>query len=185
MSLSELPSDLPVPQDDGAVSHLTGTRLPDVSLPATSGAMIHLGNLEGLHVLYVYPMTARPDVELPDGWDSIPGARGCTPQACAFRDHYAELQSLHAGVFGISTQQSDYQREARERLHLPFELLSDPSLLLKDKLGLPVFTVEEWALYKRLTLIIRNGVIIKTFYPVFPPDRNAEEVIDWLRRYGT
>lgn len=183
MSLSELPTDLPVPEDDGAGSHLTGTELPAVSLPATNGDVIELHKLQGLHVLYVYPLTGRPDIPLPEGWDEIPGARGCTPQACAFRDHYAELQTLHSGVYGISTQSSDYQREVKARLHLPFDLLSDTGLLLKQKLHLPVFTVAGQTLYKRLTLIIKDRNIIKTFYPIFPPDGNASQVLAWLDHY--
>jgi peroxiredoxin len=126
-------------------------------------------------------MTGRPGVPLPDGWDGIPGARGCSPQSCNFRDHYAELKALHTGVFGLSTQRSDYQQEARERLHLPFELLSDSGLQLKDKLKLPTFTVAGMELYKRLTLITLDGYIKKIFYPVFPPDKNADEVLTWLR----
>jgi peroxiredoxin len=126
-------------------------------------------------------MTGRPGVPLPDGWDGIPGARGCTPQSCSFRDHYAELKALHTGVFGLSTQSSAYQREARDRLHLPFELLSDSGLQLKDALRLPTFTFAGIELFKRLTLVTRDGHIEKVFYPVFPPDQNANEVLTWLR----
>jgi peroxiredoxin len=139
--------------------------------------------LGGRWVIYIYPMTGRPDAFLPDGWDEIPGARGCTPQACSFRDHYAELKSLDSGVFGLSAQTTQDQREARDRLHLPFQLLSDSSLRLKDALRLPTFTVAGMELYKRLTLIAENGLIKKVFYPVFPPDRNAEDVLAWLREH--
>jgi peroxiredoxin len=142
---------------------------------------VDLAAIPGRFVLYVYPMTGRPGVPLPEGWDAIPGARGCTPQSCGFRDHYAELQSLHTGVFGLSVQTTEYQREARERLHLPFQLLSDSALRLKRLLRLPTFTAGGMELYKRLTLIVENGRIVKVFYPVFPPDRNAEEIIAWLR----
>jgi peroxiredoxin len=135
-------------------------------------------------VIYIYPMTGQPGVALPDGWDGIPGARGCTPQSCSFRDHFAELAALDTGVFGLSAQSSADQREARERLHLPFQLLSDPSLQLKRSLRLPTFTVAGMELYKRLTLIVSDGQIGKVFYPVFPPDRNADEVLAWLRRPG-
>lgn len=129
-------------------------------------------------------MTGRPDVPLPDGWDAIPGARGCTPQSCGFRDHHAELQTLDTGVLGLSAQSTAYQREARERLHLPFALLSDDALQLKRLMGLPTFTVAGMELYKRLTLIADNGCIRKVFYPVFPPDRNAEAVLEWLKTEG-
>jgi peroxiredoxin len=179
---AQLPQNLPVPQDDGAAAHLTGLRLPDTVLPSTAGSNIALGEMHGRWVIYIYPMTGRPGVPLPDGWDGIPGARGCTPQSCGFRDHYAELQSLSTSVFGLSTQPTDYQREARDRLHLPFELLSDPELELKTLLHLPTFTVAGMELYKRLTLIVEDGMIVKVFYPVFPSDRNADEVLEWLRR---
>ncbi len=180
-NFSELPEGLPVPVDDGAAAHLEGMQLPDVVLAATDGKAVNLTDLKGRWVIYVYPMTGRPGVPLPEGWDSIPGARGCTPQSCAFRDHYAELKSLGAGVFGLSTQTTPYQREARDRLHLPFELLSDRSLRLKEVLRLPTFTVDAMELYKRLTLIAEDGRIRKVFYPVFPPDRNAGDVLAWLR----
>lgn len=177
-----LPPNLPKPtDDDGAAAHLSGMQLPDVTLPSTDGASINLRALKGRWVIYIYPMTGRPGVPLPDGWDGIPGARGCTPQSCSFRDHYTELQELGAGVLGLSTQSSDYQQEARDRLHLPFQLLSDSGLELKDALRLPTFTAAGMELYKRLTLIAENGMITKVFYPVFPPDRNADEVLAWLR----
>jgi peroxiredoxin len=180
-NLSQLPQDLPVPVDDGAAVHLSGLALPDLALPSTDGSTVNLKGLGGRWVIYIYPMTGRPDVALPDGWDSIPGARGCTPQSCSFRDHYGELLALNTGVFGLSTQTTEYQREARDRLHLPFHLLSDSSLQLKDVLRLPTFTVAGMELYKRLTLIAQDGRIEKVFYPVFPPDRNADEVLAWLR----
>ncbi|MCS3903145.1 peroxiredoxin [Methylohalomonas lacus] len=181
MSLSELPPDLPAPVDDGAADHLIGCQLPAVVLTATGGEQVALAELEGLWVLYVYPMTGRPDEPLPDGWDRIPGARGCTPQACAFRDHHAELQALNAGVYGISTQSVADQYEAKMRLHLPFELLSDTGLLLGRSLQLPTFVITGRVLYRRLTLIADKGRVVKTFYPVFPPDENADQVIHWLR----
>jgi peroxiredoxin len=178
---SQLPKDLPVQIDDGAAAHLVGLELPNVSLVSTNATNINIRELTGRWVIYVYPMTGRPGVPLPDGWDGIPGARGCTPQSCSFRDHYTELKALHTGVFGLSAQSSEYQREARDRLHLPFELLSDIGLQLKDALRLPTFTVAGMVLYKRLTLVTRDGHIEKVFYPVFPPDKNAEEVLTWLR----
>jgi peroxiredoxin len=180
-NLSELPQDLPRPADDGAASHLEGTTLPDLTLPSTDGANVHLATLPGRFVLYIYPMTGRPGVPLPDGWDAIPGARGCTPQSCSFRDHYAELRALKTGVFGLSTQTSECQREARDRLHLPFELLSDRSLQLKQLARLPTFTAGGMELFKRLTLIVHDGQVEKVFYPVFPPDLNAHDVLAWLR----
>jgi|SRR5699024_2967841 len=176
-----LPSDLPKPVDDGAADHLTGTTLPDTALPSTDGSQVNLASLEGWHVIYVYPMTGQPGVALPDGWDEIPGARGCTPQSCSFRDHQQELEKLETQVFGLSTQTSEYQREARDRLHLPFELLSDSSLQLKLRMQLPTFTVDEMELYKRITLILHDADIKKVFYPVFPPDQNVDEVLAWLQ----
>lgn len=182
-SLTTLPDDLPVPLDDGAAAHLDGMRLPALMLPRTDGGTTDLAALRGLQVIYVYPMTGRPDAPLPDGWDVIPGARGCTPQSCAFRDHHAELAALGAGVFGLSSQRSDYQQEAAARLHLPFPLLSDDSLQLKAALRLPTFTAAGLELYRRLTLITDDARIVKVFYPVFPPDRNAADVLAWLKEH--
>lgn len=178
-----LPTDLPAPVDDGAADHLPGATLPDVTLAATDGQPVALAALRGRHVLYIYPMTGRPGVALPDGWDAIPGARGCTPQSCAFRDHAAALKALNTLVFGLSTQSSAYQREACDRLHLPFELLSDEALQLKRALRLPTFTAGGMELYKRLTLIVEDARIAKVFYPVFPPDRNAGDVVAWLQNH--
>lgn len=180
-NLNHLPMDLPAPYDDGAAAHLEGLPLPDMDLLSTDGTTVNLTELTGRWVIYIYPMTGRPEVPLPDGWDGIPGARGCTPQSCSFRDHYTELKELNTGVFGLSTQTTDYQREARDRLHLPFQLLSDASLQLKSALQLPTFTVAGKELFRRLTLIMENGRIRKVFYPVFPPDRNADDVLAWLR----
>ena len=180
----ELPNDLPVPEDDGAADHLPGMRLPSVPLASTSGEIVDLSALPGRTVVYCYPMTGRPDRSLPAGWDEIPGARGCTPQSCSFRDHHAELRSLGASVFGSSTQDTEYQREAATRLHLPFALLSDSDLAFAGALGLPTFEVDGMVLLKRLTLVIDEGWIEKVFYPVFPPDRSAEEVVEWLEDLG-
>jgi peroxiredoxin len=180
----ELPTDLPRPIDDGAASHLQGIDFPRIALPATNGASVDLAAMPGRVVVYIYPMTGRPGIPLPHGWGSIPGARGCTPQSCNFRDHYADLQLLDTSVFGLSAQTSDYQREAHDRLRLPFELLSDSGLRLRRMLTLPTFTVAGNELYKRLTLVVENGYIHKVFYPVFPPHRSADEVIAWLR-HGT
>jgi peroxiredoxin len=180
----ELPNDLPVPEDDGAADHLPGMRLPSVPLASTSGEIVDLSALPGRTVVYCYPMTGRPDRSLPAGWDEIPGARGCTPQSCSFRDHHAELRSLGASVFGLSTQDTEYQREAATRLHLPFALLSEADLAFAGTLGLPTFEVDGMVLLKRLTLVIDEGWIEKVFYPVFPPDRSAEEVVEWLEDPG-
>lgn len=179
-NLYELPADLPVPVDDGACDHLAGMALPAIALAATSGEAVMLARLAGRTVVYAYPRTGRPDQEIPVGWNEIPGARGCTPQSCAFRDHYQELRQLGAGVFGLSTQTTDYQSEAVERLHLPFALLSDADLALTHALRLPTFTVEGMTLIKRLTLIVRDGSIEHIMYPVFPPNTNAAEVTSWL-----
>ncbi len=178
-----LPPDIPVPQDDGAARHLAGMKLPDIALPATSGSDVNLARLAGRTVLYIYPRTGVPGVDAPPGWDDIPGARGCTPQSCGFRDHFAELKGLGvAHLFGLSTQDTGYQREVTERLHLPFAILSDAKLALTRALKLPTFTTSGMTLLKRMALVVDDGVIAKIFYPVFPPDKNAAEVIAWLRR---
>lgn len=182
--LTELPKNLPVPVDDGACNHLLGKLLPSIALSSTHGRLVDLSAISGRVVVYCYPMTGKPDMLLPDGWDQIPGARGCTPQSCAFRDHYQELTNLGTQVFGISTQSSEYQKEVIERLHLPFELLSDQELSFARALKLPLFEIEENRLIKRVTLIANAGKIVKVFYPVFPADRNANEVVDWLRNNG-
>jgi peroxiredoxin len=183
-NLYELPKNLPIPIDDGACDHLTGLRLPSVPLMSTAGTPVDLAHLSGITVVYCYPRTGRPDQDPPDGWDLIPGARGCTPQSCAFRDHYQQLRQVGvAQVCGLSTQTSSYQREAVERLHLPFALLSDAELAFTRALQLPTFEVAGMTLIKRLTLIITNGKIVKVFYPVFPPDQNAAEVLTWLSEH--
>ncbi|GCE51137.1 peroxiredoxin [Thermosporothrix hazakensis] len=175
-----LPDNLPVPEDDGACRHLPGIELPSVPLLATTGEMIDVASLPGLTVLYCFPRTGRPGVPNPEGWDLIPGARGCTPQACSFRDHFQELQQFDARVFGFSTQTPEVQQELVERLHLPFSLLSDEHLTFVQALRLPTFTVEGMTLVKRLTLIVESGKIIKVFYPIFPPDKHVNEVLAWL-----
>jgi len=180
--LHALPPDLPVPVDDGACAHLPGMRLPAVALTSTAGRRVDLAALPGRVVVYCYPRTGKPDEDPPPGWNEIPGARGCTPQACAFRDHYRELEALGAQVFGLSAQSSEDQREAAERLHLPYELLSDEGLAFAGALRLPTFEAAGLRLIKRLTLIVREGVVEKVFYPVFPPDGNAEEVVEWLNQ---
>jgi peroxiredoxin len=178
----ELPDDLPVPLDDGAARHLTGAALPDIALTATDGAKVNLSRLAGRTVVYIYPRTGRPGQAMPTGWNAIPGARGCTPQSCSFRDHFSELAGLGVRqLYGLSTQDSDYQREVVERLHLPFAILSDADFALQKALRLPTFEVDGMVLLKRMALVIDDGKITKVFYPVFPPDRSAAEVVAWLR----
>ena len=176
-----LPGDLPIPIDDGACNHLAGMRVPAIALPSIAGRSVVLAREPGQTIVYCYPMTGRPGVALPEGWDQIPGARGCTPESCGFRDHYRELTRLRASVYGLSTQATEYQQEASNRLHLPFELLSDSGLHFTEALRLPTFSVAGQTLIKRLTLILREGRIEKVFYPVFPPDRHAAELIAWMK----
>ena len=178
-----LPDDLPHPEDDGAADHLAGLAMPPITLPGTAGRRVALDDLgPGRIVLYVYPLSGRPGVDLPDGWDEIPGARGCTPEACGFRDHHTAIRVAGAdGVYGLSAQSTDYQAELAERLHLPFEILSDPGLEVAGALRLPTFTVDGSQLYKRLTLIVKDGRIEHVFYPIFPPDQHAAEVLAWLQ----
>jgi peroxiredoxin len=179
--ISRLPPDLPVPVDDGACDHLTGMRLPAIALPSTRGRDVVLADLPRWTVVYTYPRTGEDGLAPPPGWNEIPGARGCTPQTCGFRDHYQELTALGAAVFGLSTQTSSYQREMVERLHVPFEVLSDADLAMTRALRLPTFTFKEMTLLKRITLFIRDGVIEHVIYPVFPPDRSAEAALRWLQ----
>ncbi|WP_420860879.1 peroxiredoxin [Algirhabdus cladophorae] len=175
-------SKIPAPDDDGSAAHLEGMTLPNVALAVSKGGMVDLGALQGCVVLYIYPRTGRPDQDLPKGWDMIPGARGCTPQSCAFRDHFTELQALGVDhLYGLSTQDTDYQAEAAHRMHLPFALLSDLDLTFADALSLPRFETDGMTLLNRMTLIAREGAIEKVFYPVFPPDQNAQDVADYLR----
>jgi peroxiredoxin len=172
-----LPEGLPIPVDDGAADHLTGSEVPDLVLPSSRGAV----NLRDFEVLYVYPRSGLPGRDLLPGWDDIPGARGCTPQSCAFRDHSAELAALGARVAGLSAQTLDDQIEFAQRNDMPFPVISDEWLELARDPGLPTFEVEGLTLYKRLALIAEQGRIVKVFYPVFPPDRNAQDVVDWLK----
>lgn len=180
--LYTLPPDLPVPVDDGAAAHLPGRQLPPIALPSTAGRLVRLDALgPGWTVLYCYPRTGRPEEPSPPAWDAIPGARGCTPQACSYRDHHAELRALGCSVFGISTQTTAYHQELVQRLHLPYEVLSDADFRLTEALALPTFEAEGMRLLKRLTLLIRDGRIEACFYPVFPPDADAPRVLAWLR----
>jgi peroxiredoxin (alkyl hydroperoxide reductase subunit C) len=178
-----LPSDLPEPVDDGAADHLRRSRVPDIALPATDGRTINLAKIRGPRVVvYAYPRTGRPgESPLVDDWDMIPGARGCTPETCGFRDHHADMTAAGAEVFGLSTQDTAYQQELVERLHLPFAVLSDAKLELTRAWNLPTFEAAGQTLLRRLTLVIRDGKVEHLWYPVFPPDRHAEEVLAWLR----
>ncbi len=178
--LYTLPDGLPVPIDDGRCDHLTGMELPAMALASTGGGTVDLSTVRGTVVVYCYPRTGHPDRHSVKGWNAIPGARGCTPQTCAFRDHHRDLADLGARVYGLSTQTTEYQREMVRRLRVPFAVLSDAGLAFARALALPTFTVDSITLIKRLTLIATAGTIDKVFYPVFPPDRNAEEVIGWL-----
>jgi peroxiredoxin len=183
---SELPAGLPVPEDDGAADHLVGMALPKIRLPSTLGQTVDLAELSRDRlVAYVYPRTGTPGRPSPIGWDDIPGARGCTPQSCAYRDSLAELTSLGATVLGISAQSLDEQYEFAGREHIPFPLLGDSGLRLADALRLPTFEIEGMTLYKRLTFVAEGGKIAKAFYPVFPPDRNAADVLAWLTSRST
>ena len=183
--LTRLPAGLPVPVDDGAAAHLPGAKIPHIALPSTSGERVALDRLGPRTVLFLYPMTGRPGVALPEGWDLIPGARGCTPEACGFRDRHAELLAKGVAVLGLSSQSPEAQLEAARRLELPFPLLSDERLLTARALGLPTFEVEGRRLFRRLTLVVSGGVVERVFYPVFPPDRHADEVLAWLQTDAT
>lgn len=179
-------STIPAPLDDGAARHLVGARVASVPLLTTNGDMINLSAIPGCVVVYAYPRTGKPGVENPDGWDMIPGARGCTPQSCSFRDHFAELKALGVDhLFGLSTQDPDYQREAAERLHLPFAILSDEHLKLTHAMNLPIFETSGMTLLKRFTLVIKDGTVQHVFYPVFPPDRSASDVVEWFSQKGS
>jgi peroxiredoxin len=178
---TSFPSDLPVPQDDGACKHLDGFKIPSVSLSSTSGDQVDVSKLAGLAIIFCYPRTGAPGEQIPDEWNVIPGARGCTPQACSFRDEMGELRSRGVNtIFGVSTQDTPYQAEVKTRVHLPYELLSDADLQFTEALKLPTFEWQGKILIKRLALAVQDGQIVKVWYPVFPPDANAKEVVAWL-----
>lgn len=178
--LKSIPNDLPIPTDDGACNHLVGNTMPNIKLLSTTSTYVDLSLIKGWSVIFFYPMTGKPGVPVPEGWVQIPGAAGCTPQTCSFRDNYSKLQSMNIQVFGISAQNTDDQSEASNRLNLPYMLLSDNSFELSNALNLPLLQVGNLKLIKRLTLITKNGIIKKCFYPVFPPDKNVDYVIEWL-----
>jgi peroxiredoxin len=178
---TRLPPDLPMPEDDGAAEHLPGLAVPHLSLPSTLGGTVDLAALAQQRlVAYVYPKTGRPGEEMPAGWDDIPGARGCTPQSCAFRDALDDFAGHGASLIGISAQSGEDQLEFAQREHIPFPLLSDAALELSRVLRLPTFEAGGMTLYRRLTFVAEQGTIVKAFYPVFPPDRNAADVLAWL-----
>jgi len=178
--LYKLPDDLPIPVDDGACDHLHELRIPPVSLKGVSDAVIDLNSIKGISVIFFYPMIGKPDSPPMIGWNDIPGARGCTPQSCSFRDKHSQLEKLEAKVFGVSSQPLIDQKEASARLNLPFELLNDSQFELTKALNLPTFEYETSTFIKRITIISVNGVIKKIFYPVFPPNENVKDVIEWL-----
>jgi peroxiredoxin len=180
-NLEYLPDGLPEPIDDGSCKHLLGLAIPNLKLKSTDGNHIKLNAIRNRLVIYLYPMTGPSEIPLPKGWDEIPGARGCTPQACSFRNHYEELKELKVSIYGMSTQNSEFQLKEKERIHLPFELLSDENIEFAKSLKLPLHYVDDLILHKRVTLIFENGKIVKYFYPVFPPDKNVDEVINWLK----
>ena len=181
-NLNQLPANLPIPQDDGAANHLPGMRLPRLSLCATTGKELNLVEIKGRLVIYCYPMTGQPNVALPEGWDQIPGARGCTPQSCSFRDHYQELQSLGVEIVGLSVQSTAYQQEMADRLHLPFPVVSDADYQFQRALQLPTFITAGMTLLKRITLIANDGVIEAIHYPIFPSDSDPAWVINYLKQ---
>jgi len=177
-----LPPNLPVPIDDGACAHLTGSLLPSIALTSTSNTLVDPSIMEGLVIIFCYPRTGTPGEIIPEEWDMIPGARGCTPQACAFRDTFVELRALGVNhVFGLSTQDTAFQTEVKDRLHLPYDILSDKELRFVKALKLPTFDWKGDSLVKRLAIAAVDGKIVRVWYPVFPSDRNAHDVIEWLR----
>ena len=182
-NLYALPDNIPVPTDDGAADHLPGAAVPPTVLLSTKGRRVSLAEASRRSrvVVYCYPRTGKPDQDPPPGWDDVPGARGCTPQSCGFRDRHDEYMALGAEVFGLSVQGTDYQREMAQRIHLPFEVLSDVDYELTRTMRLPTFVIHGHTLLKRTTLVLHQGSVEKMFYPVFPPDRNAAEVLAWLR----
>jgi len=179
--LNTLPQDLPVPVDDGACNHLTGTKIPSITLESTSGASIDISAIKELIVMFFYPMNGSPDAPPMIGWNDIPGARGCTPQSNSYKDNYLNLKNLNIKIYGVSSQSLADQKEAKNRLELPFDLLNDSEFLLTKALRLPTFTYEKSTYIKRLTIIVKNGIIKKTYYPVFPPNKNVLDVINWVK----
>lgn len=182
-NLNQLPANLPVPEDDGSTDHLKGMKLPNVSLNATTGVAINLSQIKDKLVIYCYPMTGQPNVPLPEGWDEIPGARGCTPQSCSYRNHYQELKLLGAEVVGLSVQSTGYQKEMADRLHLPFPIISDEDFAFQKALNIPTFSVAGITLLKRVTLIANDGVIEAVHFPIFPSDSDPAWVMEYLKTH--
>ena len=183
--INKLPENLPVPEDDGGSSHLIGTKIATIELRSTNGLNVDLGSIKGKVVIYCYPMTGRPDVPLPDGWNEIPGARGCTPQSCSYRDHYKEFQELGVEVYGLSTQTTAYQKEMVDRLSLPFNVLSDSQMELTQSINLPTFVVTGMVLLKRLTMVVEDSMIKSVHYPIFPSDSDPDWVLGYLENLST
>ncbi|MCJ1396083.1 hypothetical protein MMC18_008971 [Xylographa bjoerkii] len=184
MAHSTFPSDLPVPTDDGACDHLTNAGLPNTTLPSTGSPSnpLDVSQLHDLTIIFCYPRTGAPDEVVPTTWDAIPGARGCTPQACSFRDNLPALKEHGVkNVYGLSTQGTEYQKEVHDRVHLPYELLSDEGLGFVKAMRLPTIEWEGKQLVKRITLAVEKRKVVKYWYPVFPPDRNVLDVLDWLK----
>lgn len=180
-SFNQLPENLPIPKDDGLANHLVGMKLPSIALQATNGSKFDCSSVACYIVIYCYPMTGRPEVSLPEGWDNIPGARGCTPQSCSYRDHYSDLKALGSKVVGLSTQTTEYQKEMVDRLHLPFLVLSDCKFYFKRALSLPTFEAAGMTLLKRLTMIAKDGIIVAVHYPIFPSDSDPLWVMNYLK----
>ena len=183
--INKLPENLPVPEDDGGSAHLIRSKIASIELRSTNGLNVDLGSIKGKVVIYCYPMTGRPDVPLPDGWNEIPGARGCTPQSCSYRDHYKEFQELGVEVYGLSTQTTDYQKEMVDRLSLPFNVLSDSQMELTQAINLPTFVVTGMVLLKRLTMVVDDSMIKSVHYPVFPSDSDPDWVLDYFGKMST
>ena len=181
-NLNTLPENLPIPEDDGAAQHLEGMMFPEIHIESTDGVSVDTAQFKkGITVIYCYPMTGRPDEEVPQGWDEIPGARGCTPETLGYKDKCDAFTSRDVRLYGMSTQTTEYQKEMVDRLGVPFPILSDVNFELTNHLNLPTFEAEGKKLLKRLTMVVKDGIIIKVFYPVFPPDKNAEEVFNWIK----
>ena len=180
MSYETMPENLPPPIDDGACNHLIGMKLPSIDLLATDGSTVNLSFKSNKVVIYCYPMTGQPGVPLPQNWDEIPGARGCTPQTCSYRDHHSELSNLGVDIFGLNAQTTEYQQEMANRLHLPFLVLSDAKFEFCEAMRLPTFNVEQMRLIKRVTMIVEDGIIKNVHYPVFPSDSDALWVLNCL-----
>ncbi|VAW52529.1 Alkyl hydroperoxide reductase subunit C-like protein [hydrothermal vent metagenome] len=179
--LYQLPEGLPVPVDDGACNHLEGAPFPSMLITVTPHATYDFSKEKGINIIFFYPMIGHPDSLPMTGWNEIPGARGCTPQALSYKNYFRQITKLGVRLFGASSQALKEQNDAIDRLKLPFELINDSSFLLSNALKLPTFQFNEIKMIKRLTLVVVDGVIKKVFYPVFPPNKNVDDVIVWLK----